>query len=154
MNDITKDGFSQEKWLELCNYVKTQVLQYDEHMKLPKFVILRLRGVAKGQFIANNKAEKHAEYPYSVVLLTFQASIVNIKQAIIMKEFKNEQNKFNYIMAIVENNINDVYKRVLKMEEANKKIDKVQIDSTPKQDYNGDFHKPKRSTIIDEDELW
>lgn len=124
----------QEKqdWDKLYQYVKTEILNYTDDMALPKHIVLRLRGLSNGQYIANNKCKKNAKYPYSTILLTFKFCKSNIIKALEQKQFKNEQNKFNYIMAIIENNINDVAMRLKNKEkaeiESERQIQKVQVD--------------------------
>ena len=119
----------QEKqdWDKLYQYVKTEVLNYTDDMALPKHIVLRLRGLSNGQYIANNKCKKNAKYPYSTILLTFKFCKSNIIKALEQKQFKNEQNKFNYIMVIIENNINDVAMRLKNKEKADKKLDKLEM---------------------------
>lgn len=114
---MNKEGFTQEDWLELCEYVESKVLGYGGKLKAPRSLYLRLRGLSRGQFIANNSAKKQAEYSYEIILLTFKYCMINIKNAIATKNFKYEHYKLNYIMVIIENNINDVY---LKLEKRKK----------------------------------
>ena len=107
---------------ELYQYVKKEILNYDSNQSLPKNFVLRLKGLSEGKFIANKKTKSNANYSFDVILNTFIYCKRNIKYAISTKDFSNEQAKFNYIMAIVQNNINDVYQ---KMNEANKQSKKV-----------------------------
>lgn len=116
----------------LYQYVKIKILGYSEDMALPKFMIMRLKGLSDGKFYANNKTKSTAKYDYRTIYLTFIYCKDKIHKALQTKKFTNEQNKFNYIMAIVENNINDV---VIKLNNANKskqvaqkQIEKIQID--------------------------
>lgn len=46
-----------------------------------------------------------------------------IFDAISNKNFNTEAQKFNYICKIVENNLNDVYMRVIKAKQSEKKIE-------------------------------
>ena len=53
-------------------------------------------------------------YSYKVILFTFKFKKRDILAAIQGKTFNDEKHKFNYIMVIVNNSINDIYKRYLR----------------------------------------
>ena len=119
---------------KLYQYVK-KILGYSDDMALPKFMVLRLKGLTEGKFMANKKTTSKASYDYYTIYLTFIYCKDKIQKALQTKSFTNEQNKFNYIMAIVENNINDV---VIKLKNAKKskqiaekQVEKIEIDITP-----------------------
>lgn len=129
---MTKEQEKQE-FDKLYSYVKTEILNYPNDMALPKHLVMRLKGLRNGQFIANKTHKTKADYPYSTILLTFKFCKQDIINAISKKEFKNETNKINYILAIVENKINDVVIKLKTKEKAEKKIDKLEMtDYTPK----------------------
>ena len=96
----------KQEFDKLYQYVK-KILSYDEDMALPKFMVMRLKGLSEGKFIANKKTKTMANYDYNTIYLTFVYCKDKIQQALQTKKFTNEQNKFNYIMAIIDNNIND-----------------------------------------------
>ena len=43
-----------KEWDELYQYIKKDILQYDDNKKLPKWFVLRLKGLNQGKFCANN----------------------------------------------------------------------------------------------------
>lgn len=112
---------------KLYQYVKTKVLGYTGDMALPKFMVMRLKGLSDGKFYANNKTKSTAKYDYNTIYLTFVFCKDKIQNALQTKKFTSEQNKFNYIMAIVENNINDVVIRAKKTKKVEEKIEKTEI---------------------------
>lgn len=115
-----------EDWLKLCHYVKLEILGYDDNMKFPKFLALRLQGLSKGQFIANKKQSTNANYSFEIIPKTFKKLKIKILTLISNKTFRNEFSKINYIMAIVENEINDIVlatKKEDKVSTINPKID-------------------------------
>lgn len=126
---------------KLYNYVKA-ILGYNDDMALPKYMVMRLKGLSEGKFYANNKVKQTAQYSYRIILLTFMYCKDKINKALATKKFTNEQNKFNYIMAIVQNNINDVVIRLKDAEKskamAKKQIDKIEIDTIPIKQSNTD----------------
>ena len=58
-------------WIELCEYVKREILEYDDNMKFPKHLALRLKGIERGEYIGNNKHISNANYDYYTILCTF-----------------------------------------------------------------------------------
>lgn len=97
-----------EDWLKLCHYVKAEILGYDNSMKFPRYLALRLQGLSRGQFIANKNQNITANYDFKIILETFKKLKIKILKLTRNKTYKNEFSKINYIMAIVENEINDV----------------------------------------------
>ena len=127
---MSKINTKDPHWNELYNYVKSEIMGYDETKKLPKHMILRLIGMTEGKFMANNNIKAEAKYSFKEILITFKIH----KQLLInsSKHIKEEQKRFNYIMAIVENKINDVCQRLRDKEKAEEKMQKVNIDSDSK----------------------
>ena len=107
-----------EDWSKLYNYVKKNVLGYDEMQMLTKNQSLRLKGLLNGKYIANKNIESTVDYSSEIVLLTFKYSMPDIRKALSTVWFANEDHKFNYILKIVHGNIDTVF---AKMEELNKK---------------------------------
>lgn len=73
----------------------------------------------KGQVFPTALTKKLKEldfYGYEVIFETIQRSEKNIEYALTVKEFKNDSSKISYLMAIVKNNINDVYKELQRNE--------------------------------------
>lgn len=69
-------------------------------------------------------------YDYVVITKTFKTKEEDIKWAINNKDFKNEHNKFKYILVIILNNIEDVKKKHIKdLEEIKKMFSKTENDS-------------------------
>lgn len=137
----------QEKidWDNLYQYVK-KILDYDDTMVLPKFVVMRLKGLSEGKYYANKKTKSMAQYDYKTIYLTFVYCKDKIQKALQTKSFTSEQNKFNYIMAIVENNINDVVIKLRNAKKAEEKIEKTEIvDYEIKVDKNNPKSKPNRT---------
>ena len=66
-------------------------------------------------------------YGYDVILKTIEKCRKSIEYSMNTKSFKNDLNRISYIMAIIRNNINDVYKECLREE---KIIDKQEEQTT------------------------
>lgn len=39
----TKSESGNKEWIELCEYVKKEILKYDDNMKFPTYLALKLR---------------------------------------------------------------------------------------------------------------
>lgn len=116
----------KQDWDTLYNYVK-KILGYDDTMALPKFAVMRLKGLADGKYYANKKTKTMAQYDYYTIYLTFVFCKDKIQHALQTKSFTNEQAKFNYVFAIVNNNINDVVLRLKKAKKTEAKIQKTDV---------------------------
>ena len=116
MKKNSKHAFTQkdiENWDKLYLYVK-ELFGYDEHMRLPKHFLLRIKGMSKGQYIVNNNTANKKEYSFEVIRYAFMISSPDIKRALKNNKFKNEEHKINHVLKIVEKNLDDVNERVIK----------------------------------------
>lgn len=119
----------KEQWDRLYQYVKTDILLYKENQSIPSQIVLRMKGLCQGKLIANNHTKNNADYTYETVLLTFKMCKSAIFQGLYGKTFNSEVNKFMYIAAIVENNINDVYLRIENAKKTKEKTKNIQLDN-------------------------
>ncbi|WP_125154844.1 hypothetical protein [Clostridium rectalis] len=135
MTNKTKN-IEHEKFLELCEYVKNEILELPKECKFPKFLALRLRGLHEGKFMANNKIKPMASYDYEIILLTFKINkfdmLVKLRQRDL---FKTEKHRINYMMAIVEGKINDVVLKVKSSKKAKEHTLNVNINDTLAAEY-------------------
>lgn len=97
----------RQEYRELEDYVRFNIMGFTNE-GLNRNMVLRLRGLHNGQAFANNKHDKHAFYTYKTILNTFKAFSPDIKRAFVTKHFKDDMHKFNYAMAIVDNNISTI----------------------------------------------
>lgn len=138
---------------ELYNYVKKQILKYDDSQSLPKSIVLRLKGLKKGKYMENLSQKDNANYSYKIILYTFQICKPQIDSALNSVEFKNENHKINYIIKIVESNINDVYFRLKKVEEQKNRT--KNLDTEFLTNNNGcAYTKKTKETRKKFDDLW
>lgn len=141
----TKQNQNEEKFQELCEYVKKEIMGYDKNQKLTKHMILRLRGASEGKFIANKVTAPMAHYPFDVILLTFKYIKPRLDDIMRTKTFNSEEHKFNYIMIIMSNNINLVYNKVKKIKEEQRRV--KQIEATDLPNYNNKYIKPEGKNV-------
>lgn len=77
--------------------------------------------------VLTKKLKELEFYGYDVINRTIDKVYNSIQYAIQHKDFKNDIGKISYIFAIIKNNINDVYRQVLR-EEKIKEKQKTQTD--------------------------
>jgi polyribonucleotide nucleotidyltransferase len=147
MSKMTKQEI--EEWDELYEYVKKDILKYDEKLALPKNLVLRLKGLQQGKFIANKKTKALGDYSFKIILMTFKINKYEIVNALADKsKFKDESNMINYMMAIVEKKINDTYSRLNRLEMSQEKGEKLEItESENKAEYKRKTKEVKNSRL-------
>ena len=118
----------KKSWEALYFYVKN-LLGYDENQALSSTMVLRLKGLLTNKFIENNAIESTANYSYEVILNTFKYSSLDIQKALRINNFKDEMHKFNYVLKIVEKNINTVYVKMKNVEKAKEGAKNATVDT-------------------------
>jgi len=144
----------QKDWLELCNYIFKEILQYETGLKFPRYLALRLRGLHDGQFVANKKHKPLANYDYKVILITFKFSKYNILQYIgpNREKIKDERHLINTIMTFVECEINNVVLRLKNSKKAEEKTIYMELEN---QTHDRADYKPKsKNTNKELEGLW
>jgi len=132
-----------KEWDELYQYVKRDIFEYNSE-KLPNYMVLRLKGLKEGKFIANTKLVPMANYEFSHILYTFKANKMKIKQIVKSQDFKNEQHKFNTIMMIIEKEINDMVNRLRQVDKSKQKIEDMPIENIVHEGAEYKNNKPKK----------
>lgn len=143
----------QEKqdWESLYMYVKKNIMGYDENQALSSSMVLRLKGLLTNKYMENNNIESTANYSYQTVLNTFKFCSLNIQNALRTNRFKDESHKFNYILKIVENNINNVYIRMKNAEKAKEEAKNTMIEAPV---HTGAEFKPREKKKDKFENLW
>ena len=140
----------KQDWEALYFYVKN-LLGYDENQSLSSTMVLRLKGLLTNKFMENNNIESTANYSYEVILNTFRYCSPDIQRALRTNNFKDESHKFNYILKIVEKNINTVY---MKMKNAEKAKEEAKNTTVEMPTHMGAKFKPKEKTSDKFSNLW
>lgn len=115
----------EEEYKELMEYKKNELywfdqvyeqlkelLEYTSEQQLPKSLITRIQDLRNGTVLKRGEGRviKSKEgYKYEIIFDCLLASGDSFKWAMKNNTFNKEVNKINYLMAIVENNINDSY---------------------------------------------
>lgn len=155
MAKTTKKHMSKDDklmWEQLYTYVKTSVLCYDENQSLSKHQVLRLKGLLNNKFMANNNISDTANYSYEIVLNTFKYCKPNIEKGLRNNTFADENHRFNYIVKIVEANLNTVYCKMKNVEKAKEKAETMDISMF---EHTGAEYKPKNNVVKNKfEDLW
>lgn len=118
----------KQDWEALYFYVKN-LLGYDENQALSSTMVLRLKGLLTNKFIENGNIESTANYSYETILNTFKFCSPTINKALKTNSWSNEMHRFNYILKIVESNINNVYMRMKSAEKAKEEAKNTSVET-------------------------
>lgn len=143
-----------QDWVDLYEYVKKEIMGYADELKLPKYMILRLKGLSAGKFLANNKITPMANYDFTTILFTFKAYRQNIIGGFRANntKFTGEQHKFNYAMVVIESNINDMVIRLKNAKVAKSKAENIDMSNIF---HKGADYKTKTKEVSNTlDDLW
>lgn len=138
-------------WDALYTYVRKNIMGYDDNQALSSTMVLRLKGLLTNKFIENNNIQSTANYSYEIILNAFKYSSLDIQKALRTNNFKDEMHKFNYILKIVEKNINTVYVKMKNIEKAKEEAKTTTIEAVT---HTGAEFKPKEKKKDKFTDLW
>lgn len=117
------------KWDELYQYVRKNLMGYDDEQSLSTEMVLRLKGLRHNKHYENRKITDTANYSYEIILMTCKFCRMDIERGLRGKTFRDEMNKLNYIAKIIENNLNTVYVRMQNAEKSKEKTMAVDVST-------------------------
>ena len=123
---MTKE--EKEQWDELYSYVKG-LMGYDDKTSLSRTEVLKLKGLTRGQFIANNNQQELAEYSFYEILVTFKIFKFDIIRGFRSNSFKSNGHKFNYMIKIVEGSLSTVRERLKSRQKQEERIASIEINT-------------------------
>ena len=144
----------KQDWCALCDYVKYEILGYLPEMKLPQTLVLRLKGLSEGKFMANKHIKPNANYTYEQILITCKICKPKIRDYFEKKSAKinGELHKINLIMMFLEQEINDVVLKVQQRKKIDTEINKMTFENHT--DSKAEY-KTETTSVKDRfDELW
>ena len=118
----------KEQWDELYSYVKG-LMGYDDKTSLSRTEVLKLKGLTRGQFIANNNQQELAEYSFYEILVTFKVCKFDIIRGFRSNSFKSNGHKFNYMIKIVEGNLSTIRERLKNRERQEERIAFIEVNT-------------------------
>lgn len=153
--DLTpEEKKNHQDFLKVCAYIEKDLLGYENNQKLQRMAALKVKGMAKGQIVANNKCEKYGEYPFEVILLTLKANKITIINALKKKNIESESGAVGYISAIIRDKLNDMYTRYIRAKKSEEKIESINTEVI---EYKGADYQPIKRDNKNEDkfkDLW
>lgn len=138
-------------WDELYTYVRKNIMNYDDNQALSNAMVLRLKGLLTNKFMENNNIKSTANYSYETILNTFKYSSLDIQKALRTNNWADEMHKFNYVLKIVEKNINTVYVKMKNIEKAKEEAKNVAIEAPT---HTGVEFKPREKKKDKFTDLW
>ena len=129
----------QEDWLNLCDYVFKEILQYETGKKFPRYLALRLKGLHKGTLLLTCKFCKYSILQYLGPN---------------REKIKDERHLINTIMTFLEGEINNVVSRLRNSKKAEEKTIHIELEN---QVHEGAEYKAKsKNKVISKEleELW
>ena len=118
----------KKQWDELYSYVKG-LMGYDDKTSLSRTEVLKLKGLTRGQFIANNNQQELAEYSFYEILVTFKICKFDIIRGFRNNSFKSNGHKFNYMIKIVEGNLSTIRERLKNRERQEERIEQIEVNT-------------------------
>ena len=151
---VRKHMSKQEKadWDELYEYVRTEVMGYDQNQSLSSEMVLRLKGLLSNKFMENNHIQSTASYSYKTVLNTFKFCSLDIQKGLNSHSFKDERHRFNYVLKVIESNINTVYMRMKNSVKAEKKTQTMDVKTI--MHTGASYQRKTKKTVSNLEELW
>ena len=119
----------KKDWNELCEYVKKEILKYGDDTKFPRFLALRLKGLANGQYIVNNNQKLQGKYTFYEIKITFMYCKQDILYGFSKNVFEDENHKISYMMKIVENSLNTIRERLRSKQRQEERIEQIKVNT-------------------------
>lgn len=140
--NVKNKALETSDWDKLYNYFKKEILELDDGASLTKHATERLLGMRVGRYKPNatNTRVIKQGYPFKVILNTLKFKKSAIEHALKTVPFKNHEHKIDYIMRIVQNDLDFVQKRMEMAERNQRRIEKIKEEEATTQ---GSTYKSK-----------
>ena len=129
---VKRKKMSEEEkrdWNELCVFVKKEILKYGDDTKFPRFLALRLKGLANGQYIVNNNQKLQGKYTFYEIKITFMYCKQDILYGFSKNVFEDENHKISYMMKIVESSLNTIRERLRSKQRQEERIAFIEVNT-------------------------
>ena len=141
----------KEEFNELYEYVRSKILEYDKNQALSPNMVMKLHGLRDGNFYHSISHTPKANYSYYIILKTFQFCSLKIRNMLLNVSFNDENHKFNAILKIVRENLNDVYLRMKKADRVENKSEQWNVNTISEKHY---IPKTKDNSNKDTEQYW
>lgn len=153
-------------WDALYMYVKNSVFELDPKLNLSQYTIMRLRGMAQGLFVGQDREQCDLTYGYRAVLAAFDKVAPLLRYGLQTMQFKDAQHRINWVFAIVEPHLNEAFKNeeaerkrqedlMNQSKQAEKEVERYQqiVQSHMDSDFKEEF-KPAKAWDIKHKDMW
>ena len=138
--------FTEEQKADLdkvYDYIRYQLLKYEDATPLPKMVVHRIHGTMFGKLYKRGSDELPIIYPLPIILATLMFAKDDILYCLRTMKFKNESHRINTIFKIVDDNINTVKIAMERRQMENKKSAEIDVSH-----FNADIQPYKTKSKI------
>ena len=154
-NDLLFDIPEDKSYFRETTLNKTVIMGRKTFQSLPFGALPKRRNIILStcHTIENNNIESTANYSYEVILNTFKFCSPTINKALRTNSWSNEMHRFNYVLKIVESNINNVYLRMKNVQKTKEEAKNTTIDTA---NYTGAEYQRKTKEVNNEllNDLW
>lgn len=114
-------------WDKVYKYFQKDILGLSDGAQLSPHATERLLGLRVGRYKPNasNTRVLKSGYSFATILYTMKYSKRSIDRALNTVEFKDDQHRVDYLMKIIQNNINFIQTRMDKLAEQEKRAEKL-----------------------------
>lgn len=125
----------KRSWDKLYQFVKFDILGYPTSFNLTSQQVLLLKSLTQKTIIGRGQKQVYNSYTYDEIFSVFEYYQNDIINALKYKQFKNDQSKLSYCVAIVRNKINDYLLNQRESQKSIKKTNSIKIEVKEKK-YN------------------
>lgn len=122
----------KQAYIDKLDKEKLKQIETDKFNDLDIYIAAEILLYEIGQIVPPNLKKRvqklHKNYSYEVIRLCFELMKPQLNGILNKKEFTDEQHMINYIMVVVENNINDAYRIWKRRNEIARKQESHSID--------------------------
>lgn len=141
-------------WDSLYRYVKYNILNYSVEQNIAPNIMRKLKELIYGRILGNKNTDTISYYSISDILYTFKYSYFDIEKGLKYKSFDSELQKFNYICAIVKNNINEVISKLRAKETANEKLFNTDLSYLSDNENQAEYYRRTEECLPELEDLW
>lgn len=116
-----------DEWNKVYDYFKKDILGLSDGANLSPHAVERLLGLRVGRYKPNasNTRTLKTGYSFATILYTLKYSKRAIDKALKTVNFKDDKHRVDYLMKIVQNNINFIQTRMNRLAQENKRAEKL-----------------------------
>lgn len=135
--ECEKEFIEKEKkkndWDNLYSFFKKEILEYPDEFNLSSSQVLALKNLTQKDMLKRGHKQEYDSYSYDDIYQTLKYYKNDIVYALRFKEFKNENSKTLYCIAIIKNKINDYLLKSNENKRFTEKTNSIKIEVSEKE---------------------